>query len=395
MARSRTLVMVLAGGAGSRLGPLTDGRAKPAVPFGGTVRLVDFPLSNCLHSGLSDVWVVQQHHPESLSDHLANGRPWDLDRTYGGLLLLHPRLGEKGGFHQGTADALWRNAELVREFRPDALVVVSADAVYRLDYAELAAGHRDRGADLTVVTTRVEPADAGRYGVVETSGGKVTGYAYKPDEPASDLVANEVFVFRPEAALDALDAAAAELGEDAVEDGALADLGDTLLPRLVDAGGAVEHRLAGYWRDVGTIDAYHSAHQDLLGEEPRLDLDARDWPIRTHDAQRPPARLRPGCEVADSLVGPACVLHGTVERSVLGPGVVVEAGATVRDSVLLTDTVVRSGAAVERAVLDERTLVGAGARVGRAGAGITVVRRGTRLADGSEVDPDGEEDRDG
>ena len=386
--RSRTLVLVLAGGAGSRLDPLTDGRAKPAVPFAGTLRLIDFPLSNCLHSGLSDVWVVQQHHPESLSDHLANGRPWDLDRTYGGLLLLHPRLGEKGGFHQGTADALWRNSELVREFDPDALVVLSADAVYRLDYAELAAEHRDRDADLTIVTTRVEASDAGRYGVVRTAGGKVTGYAYKPDEPASDLVANEVFVLRPAAALDALDAAAAELGEDAVADGALADLGDTLLPRLVDADGAVEHRLDGYWRDVGTIDAYFSAHQDLLGEQPRLDLDAPDWPVRTHDAQRPPARLRPGCEVADALVAPGCVLRGTVERSVLGPGVVVERGATVRDSVLLADTVVRSGAVVERAVLDERTRVGTGARVGRAGDGITVTRRDARVADGSEVDPD-------
>nr|ASV47102.1 glucose-1-phosphate adenylyltransferase [uncultured bacterium] len=383
--------MVLAGGAGSRLGPLTDGRAKPAVPFAGTLRLVDFPLSNCLHSGLPDVWVVQQHHPESLSDHLANGRPWDLDRTYGGLLLLHPRLGDKGGFHQGTADALWRNSGLVREFAPDALVLVSADAVYRLDYAELVAEHLERDADLTVVTTRVEASDAGRYGVVETAGGKVTGYAYKPDEPASDLVANEVFVFRPEAALDTLDAIAAELGEDAVADGGLADLGDALLPRLVDGGGAVEHRFERYWRDVGTIDSYWSAHQDLLGDPPRLDLDARDWPVRTHDAQRPPARLRPGSQVTDSLVAPACVLAGTVERSVLGPGVVVEAGATVRDSVLLADTVVCAGSTVERAVLDERTRVGAGARVGRAGGAIAVTRRDTAVAEGTELDP--EEDR--
>jgi glucose-1-phosphate adenylyltransferase len=279
MAPNRTLVMVLAGGAGSRLDPLTAGRAKPAVPFAGTFRLVDFPLSNCLNSGLSDVWVVQQHHPESLTDHLANGRPWDLDRTYGGLLVLHPRLGAKGGFHQGTADALWRNAELVREFDPDALVVVSADAVYRLDYAQLAAEHRERGAGLTVVTTRVAPADAGRYGVVETADGKVTGYAYKPDEPASDLVANEVFVFRPEVALGALEEAAAELGDDAVAAGELADLGDTLLPRLVDAGGAVEHRLAGYRRDVGTLDAYWAAHQGARVESALCRLDAQ--PSRT------------------------------------------------------------------------------------------------------------------
>jgi glucose-1-phosphate adenylyltransferase len=390
MAPNRTLVMVLAGGAGSRLDPLTAGRAKPAVPFAGTFRLIDFPLSNSLNSGLSDVWVVQQHHPESLTDHLANGRPWDLDRTYGGLLVLHPRLGQKGGFHQGTADALWRNAELVREFRPDALVVLSADAVYRLDYAELAAEHRDHGADLTVVTTRVAAVDAGRYGVVETAGGKVTGYSYKPDEPACDLVANEVFVFRPEAALAVLEEAAAELGEDAVAEGGLSDLGDTLLPRLVEGGGAVEHRLSGYWRDVGTVEAYWAAHQDLLGDEPRLDLDAPDWPLRTHDAQRPPARVRAGGRVEDSLVAPACVLHGTVERSVLGPGVRVEPGATVRDSVLLADTVVRSGAVVERAVLDERTRVGAGARVGWPDGGIVVTARDTEVAAGAELKPDGD-----
>jgi glucose-1-phosphate adenylyltransferase len=386
--RDRVLALVLAGGAGSRLGPLTDGRAKPAVPFAGTVRLVDFPLSNCLHSGLSDVWVVQQHHPESLTDHLSNGRPWDLDRTYGGLLVLHPRLGEKGGFHQGTADALWRTSDLVREFDPAALVVVSADAVYRMDYAELVAEHRDRGADLTVVTTRVDPADAGRYGVVETDGGTVTRYEYKPEEPATDLVANEVFVFRPAAVLDALDEVARELGEDAVAEGGLADLGNTVLPRLVDGGGAVEHRLDGYWRDVGTIDAYWAAHRDLLGQPPRLDLDDPDWPVRTHDAQRPAARIRPGSQVSDSLVSPACVVEGAVEGSVLGPGVRVERGATVRDSVLLTDTVVRAGASVCRAVLDERTRVGAGARVGTPEGGVTVTRRDTEVAEGAEVDPE-------
>ena len=379
MARDRTLVMLLAGGAGSRLDPLTDGRAKPAVPFGGTVRLIDFPLSNCLHSGLSDVWVVQQHHPESLSDHLSNGRPWDLDRTYGGLLVLHPRLGEKGGFHQGTADALWRNSDLIREFAPRNLVLLSADAVYRADYAELVAEHDERGADLTIVTTRVEASDAGRYGVVQVEGDKVVDYAYKPEEPAGDLVANEVFVLRTEVALDALDAAAEELGPDAVDDGGLADLGDTLLPRLVAAGNAVQHRLAGYWRDVGTLDAYWSAHQDLLGPSPRLDLDDRAWPIRTHGAQRPPVRVLAGATVEDSLLGPAGVIRGTVRGSVLAAGVRVEEGATVVDSVLLADCVVRSGARVERAVLDERGDVAAGARVGGPDGDITVTHRDTRV----------------
>lgn len=386
MARDRTLVLLLAGGAGSRLDPLTDGRAKPAVPFAGTVRLVDFPLSNCLHAGLSDVWVIQQHHPESLSDHLANGRPWDLDRTYGGLLVLHPRLGDKAGFHQGTADALWRNSELIREFDPEQLVLLSADAVYRLDYADLVAGHRERGADLTIVTTQVEASDAGRYGVVRVDGDKVVDYAYKPDEPATDLVANEVFVLDTAAALAALDDAVDALGEDAVADGALADLGDTLLPRLVDGGNTVQHRLEGYWRDVGTINAYYSAHRDLLGPSPRLDLDDPAWPIRTHGAQRPPARVLAGATVSDSLLAPAAVIRGTVHGSVLGPGVRVEEGAEVLDSVLLADCVVRAGARVERAVLDERTEVGEGARAGRPDGGLTVTRRGTTVDPGSTLE---------
>nr|ASV47128.1 glucose-1-phosphate adenylyltransferase [uncultured bacterium] len=384
MARDRILALLLAGGAGSRLGPLTDGRAKPAVPFAGTLRLVDFPLSNCLHSGISDVWVVQQHHPESLSDHLANGRPWDLDRTYGGLLVLHPRLGDKGGFHQGTADALWRNSGLIREFAPDALVVLSADAVYRADYAAIVAGHRERDADLTIVTTKVDPADAGRYGVVQVDGEKVTDYAYKPEDPAGDLVANEVFVFRPGAALDLLDAVADELGPDAVADGGLADLGDALLPRLVSGGTTVQHRLEGYWRDVGTLDAYWSAHQDLIGEDPRLDLDRADWPIRTHGSQRPPARVLSGAELSGAYVSPGAVVQGTVRNSVVGPGARVEAGAEVLDSVLLGDVVVRAGAVVRRAVLDERTDVGARARVGQADGELTVTRRDTTIPAGTE-----------
>src|SRR5919199_6104317 len=178
MSRSRTLVIVLAGGAGGRLELLTRERAKPAVPYAGSHRLIDFPLSNAHNAGLNDVWVAQQFNPFSLSDHLSNGRPWDLDRTDGGLLLLQPRLGhdDRTGFQQGTADGLWRNAPLIREFEPDVLVVVSADAVYALDYGALAEEHTESGADVTMVTVEVDPEDAGRYGVVEAGGGKVREY---------------------------------------------------------------------------------------------------------------------------------------------------------------------------------------------------------------------------
>jgi glucose-1-phosphate adenylyltransferase len=367
MPRIRTLVIVLAGGAGGRLELLTRERAKPAVPYAGTHRLIDFPLSNCHNAGLPDVWISQQFNPISLSDHLANGRPWDLDRTVGGLLTLQPRLdhGDRGGFQRGTADALWRNAPLIREHGPEALVVLSADAVYACDYGALVDEHMSGDAAVTIVTTEVDASDADRYGVVQVDGGKVVDYAYKPDDPTGNLVANEVFVFRPEPLLDTLE----ELAADADE---LEDLGHGLLPRLVEAGGAREHRFEGYWRDVGTVDAYWESHQDLLGDEPPIDLDDPGWPILTHAALlRAPARV--SGEVEDSLVAPAARVAGSVSRSVVSRGAVVEEGAVVRESVLLPGAVVRSGARVVRAVLDDFVEVGRDVVVGEDGGEIALV----------------------
>src|ERR671917_2282147 len=215
MALPRVLVLVLAGGAGGRLELLTEQRAKPAVPFGGVYRLIDFPLSNCQHSKIADVWVSVQFHPTSLSDHLANGRPWDLDRTFGGLMMLPPFQGtDRGGWHTGTADSLWRNAELVRQFDPDALVVVSSDAVYKLDYREVVDAHLGSGAEVTMVTTEVAPDDASRYGIVQADGDRVTDYSYKPGEPATTTATNEVFVFSPGPTLDRLDGLQEDLGDD-------------------------------------------------------------------------------------------------------------------------------------------------------------------------------------
>ena len=207
MPEIRTLVLILAGGAGGRLELLTHTRAKPAVSFAGTHRLIDFPLSNAFNAKIDDVWISQQFNPVSLSDHLANGRPWDLDRTSGGLLVLHPRQGNEAGtgFQEGTGEALWSQAGLIREFDPDALVVVSADAVYKLDYGALAEEHCESGKAVTMVTTEVDPDDADRYGVVQVDGERVTEYVYKPDEAKGNLISNEVFVFTPEPVLQVLD----------------------------------------------------------------------------------------------------------------------------------------------------------------------------------------------
>ena len=369
MTSPRVLAMILAGGEGGRLELLTEHRAKPAVPFAGDHRLIDVVLSNCRRAGIDDVWVLEQYNPVSLAQHLANGRPWDLDRTHGGLLLLHPRLGdEREGWHQGTADALWRNADLVRRHAPDALVLLSADAVYRLDYEEVVRGHLDSGLAMTAVTTEVAPGDAGRYGVVQVDGrGLVTGYAYKPDEPAGNLVTNEVFVLDPEPVLAVLERLAKEAEDDDLE-----DLGHGLIPALVEDGQVREHRFDGYWRDLGKVDAYWAAHQDLVAAEPPFPLEQEGWSIHTRPAGHGPARVRSGAAVADALLSPGSDVAGTVERSVLSPGVVVEAGAVVRDCVLLHDVVVRRGAVVERAVVDSGTEVAAGVRVG-GGTGVALV----------------------
>ncbi len=382
--RLRTLVLVLAGGAGGRLELLTRDRAKPAVPFAGTHRLIDFPLSNCVNSDIHDVWVSQQFNPVSLSDHLSNGRPWDLDRTAGGLLLLQPRLGHdnRTGFHQGTADSVWRNAPLIRDFAPQALVVVSADAVYTLDYGALVEEHVATDAAVTMVTTEVEPSDAARYGVVQVSGGgTVDDYVYKPEEPKGHLVSNEVFVFTPTVLLDLVEELAGKAGDDGLQ-----DLGNELLPALVQDGGAREHRFDGYWRDVGTIPAYHNAHMELLADEPPVDLDDPSWPVLTRAAsRRASSRVSRTAAVTASLLAPACRVAGTVERSVIGRGATVEEGAVVRDSVVLPGAVVRRGAVVTRAVLDDKVDVGPDARVGAEDGDIALVGLRATLEKGQEV----------
>jgi glucose-1-phosphate adenylyltransferase len=371
MPRIKTLVVILAGGAGGRLELLTQERAKPAVSFAGTHRLIDFPLSNCANSDLSDVWVAQAFNPISLSDHLANGRPWDLDRTMGGLLILQPRLGhdDRGGFPSGTADVLWRNAPMIREFEPEALVVLSADAVYSLDYGALVEEHMATDAVVTMVTTEVDPEDAGRYGVVRVDGERITEYVYKPDEPATNVISNEVFVFRPTAMLDTLEAIVGEQGEDDLE-----DVGNDLLPRLVDAGNARAHQFDGFWRDVGTVDAFHECHMELLEDPPPIDLDDPRWPILTQaSARRASSQILEGAALDRVQVAPAARIAGDVARSVVGRGALVEAGAVVRDAVLLPGAVVRKGAKVERAIVDDGVEICEGVSVGEPDGEIALV----------------------
>lgn len=371
------LALVLAGGEGNRLGPLTENRAKPAVPFAGSYRLIDFPLSNCHHSRVSDVWVLQQYDPRVLTDHLSNGRPWDLDRTYGGLRVVHPSLGggEEGGFYEGNADAIRRSCASIRAFDPQLVLVLSADAVYRLDYGEVLERHLESEAELTMVTAEVPPEQAERFGIVEVEGQRVRAFEYKPERPSTNIATTEVFVYDAKLLLESV--AELQQGEDELQ-----DFGHDLLPRLVERGNAHAFPLDGYWRDVGTLESYWEAHMDLLGHEPLLDLDDPEWPILTWGAPRPPALVHDGARLTDSLVSPGARVAGEVSRSVLGPGVVVEPGATVRRSVLLHDAVVTAGAVLDQAIVD------ADARVeGTIGGGeeLVVVAADGRSLQASEV----------
>ena len=391
MKRDKVLALILAGGEGGRLGVLTADRAKPALPFAGTLRLVDFSLSNCLHSGLKDVWVVEQYELHSLNDHLANGRPWDLDRTYGGLQVLPPSAGRggtagaddgEGGFAAGNADAIYRHRQLIRELAPDLLVVLSADHVYKLDFRDVLERHRACQADVTVVTTRVPAGDsASRFGVVQVAkGGQVTGFAYKPKHPAGDLITAEIFVYDTVKLLAMLDELAGGGGK-------LKDYGDELLPRFVEAGRVYEFRLESYWRDVGTLESYWTANMEVLDRPEALALDDPAWPILTYGSQRLPARVTKSASIDHSALSAGCQISGEVVHSVLGPGVVVEAGACVRDSVLLAGCTVRAGARVRYAILDEQVIVGAGATIAGAEGGLCVVGKSAKIEPGTHLAP--------
>lgn len=354
----RALAIVLAGGAGSRLGPLTAGRAKPAVPFAGMFRLIDIALSNVAHSGITDVWVVEQYEPHALNDHLANGRPWDLDRTHGGLVILPPfqRRGDgdgDGALASGNADALVQQRQFVEQFAPDVVFTLSADHLYRLDLRDVLATHEANDAHLTIVTT--DPPrddDPTRFAWVSVDGGTVTDFAYKPDEPSGDRICTEVFAFDGPVLLEHL----ARLGDTGDAQGpgggSAGDYGDRLVPDLVAGGRVVEHRLEGYWRDVGTLDAFHRAHMELVAADPPLVLDDPDWPFLTGSISAGPARVAATGRVSESLLSPGVDVAGTVQGSVLGRDVVIEEGATVRRSVVLDRAVVRAGAEVVDAIVD-------------------------------------------
>ncbi|WP_345202282.1 glucose-1-phosphate adenylyltransferase family protein [Fodinibacter luteus] len=366
----KVLAVVQAGGQGARLDVLTRERAKPALAFAGSFQLIDVALSNCANSGISDVWLSVQYQAGSLHRHLAAGRPWDLDRTRGGLRWLMPEEGggsaAQDGFSDGNGDDLYRFADAIREFAPDVVVVMSTDQVLALDLRPVVAAHLERGSHCTVVTTEVSPTQAADKAVITVGRGtRVTAVDYKPDRPRGTTISAEVFVYDPEALFRTLDELRRELSHTDDGNSGIGDFGEHLLPRLVRDGTVHAWPLEGYWADLGTPAAYLSAHRDLLAG--RVDVLTRPgWPLLTRWPELPASRVDTGAVLEDVVLSAGCHVRGTVRRSVLGPGVVVEPGAVVEDAVLLAGVHVGRDAHVVTSILDDEVRVGSGARVGEA-----------------------------
>jgi len=355
----RILAMILAGGAGSRLSVLTQKRTKPAVPFAGKYRIIDFTLSDCVNSGIFTVGVCTQYRPRSLNDHIRSGQPWDLDRATGGVTLLQPYVGPRDSdWYQGTADAIYQNLDFIHHYQPDVVLVLAGDHVYKMDYDVLVTFHLDHGADMTVATVRVAPEDAPRFGILETSEEyRVVGFEEKPAHPRGTLASMGIYAFNTDVLHEVLTA-------DHTQAGSRHDFGGDIIPHMMGAYRVYAFPYRGYWVDVGTIEAYWQAHMELLAGNPRLDLVDRKWVIHTRSEERPPVNIRSEATVFCSLITDGCVIEGAVEHSVLSPGVVVRPGAVVRHSIVMTDAVIGEGAVVDHAILDKRVRVGAKAWIG-------------------------------
>ena len=352
----RVLAVVLAGGEGERLSILSALRAKPAVPFAGKYRIIDFTLSNCVNSEIDDVVVLTQYNPRSLNDHIGAGRPWDLDRSHaGGIRLMQPYIarGRASEWYRGTADAMLQNLNVINEWPGDTIVVLAGDHIYKMDYQPFVQAHRRHRADVTVAVKRVPIGEAHRFGILALGeDDEVVEWQEKPKQPKSDLASLGIYVFSKRALL-------AWLDDDRP------DFGANVIPAMLDGGARVfGYRFDGYWQDVGTVESYWQTQMDLLEEHPGLDLYDKDWVIHTRSEERAPARIGPTASVHRSLISHGCLIAGTVERSVLSPGVRVDPGAVVRDSIVMFDCVIRAGAVVDRAILDKEVQVGPNAIVG-------------------------------
>ncbi len=354
----RVVAMILAGGAGTRLGVLSEMRAKPAVAFAGKFRIIDFTLSNCVNSGIFDIAVLTQYQPRSLNEHIGIGKPWDLDRAHGGIRLLQPYQARSSqGWYEGTADAIYHNIDYIREHRADTVVVLSGDHIYKMDYRPMLEFHAAHRADLTLAVMNVRPDETSRFGIMLTDDtGRVTKFLEKPKDAPSTLANMGVYVFDTQALLERIRTLRSEHQD--------LDFGKHVIPSMIGERAVYTYPFADYWVDVGTVDAYWQTSIELVTGKSGLDLYDPRWTVHTRSQERPPVKVGPQATAHESMVCNGCVVRGQVIRSILSPGVYVSPGAVVRESVIMQDSWIGPGAVVDRCILDRNVVVGAGTHLG-------------------------------
>ena len=349
MLMEKVLALILAGGSSEKLGALTEHRADAGLHFAGKFRLIDFPLSNLVNSQIYNIGVLTQYMPRSLNDHIGVGKPWDLDRANSGVRLLQPYMGGPyGGWQNGNADAVRRNMDFIERQRADDVLILAGDHIYLMDYRPMLQQHREKRSSVTIATRSVSPYEAYRYGMaVVDEDQKLLSFEEKPRRSPRSLASMGIYIFKTEV-----------LNRILSEHPDLNDFGRDVIPFMLGQKEAIQtHQFPGYWADVGTVQAYWEANMALIAEEPALNLQSRQWVVRTRSQERAPVRIGPEAKVSHNLVSNGCVIDGTVSQSVLSPGVKVAAGATVTNSVIMRNVTVERGARIDRCVIDVHSVI--------------------------------------
>ena len=382
--KKECVAMLLAGGQGSRLYALTEKTAKPAVSFGGKYRIIDFPLSNCINSGVDTVGVLTQYQPLVLNDYIGNGLPWDLDRAQGGVKILPPYQGKNGAdWYKGTANAIYQNLQFIDNYNPDYVLILSGDHIYKMDYDKMLKAHKERNADCTIAVINVTLEEASRFGIMSVDDDdRIFKFTEKPKNPDSTKASMGIYIFSKECL-------AKYLIQDAEDPDSSNDFGKNIIPAMLANGEKLyAYSFSGYWKDVGTIDSLWDANMDLLGSRPALSLTDESWRIYSRHTATAPQYVGEDAVIDNCSITEGCEIYGTVRNSVLGTGVKVLAGAVVEDSVIFDDVVIGEGAKVSYSIIDSGVTVGAGASVGKmrgVAKGITVIGTNIDVPAGKEL----------
>ena len=387
--KQEVVAMLLAGGQGSRLYALTRDIAKPAVPFGGKYRIIDFPLSNCVNSGIDTVGVLTQYQPLQLNEYLGNGQPWDLDRIHGGVYVLPPyQKIANSDWYTGTANAIYQNINFINRYAPEYVVILSGDHIYKMDYSKMLEFHKEKQADCTIAVMEVPWEEASRFGIMACDEDKkIYEFAEKPKEPKSNLASMGIYIFTWSKLKKYLE-------EDEANPESENDFGKNVIPAMLQNGERMyAYAFQGYWKDVGTIDSLWEANMDLLDPNVPLDLYDDAWKIYARNPVMPPQYVAEGAVTQNSMISEGCIVEGDVDFSILFAGVTVEKGAVVHDSIIMPGSVIKAGAVVEYSIVAENVVVGENAQVGdrpeniedKANWGVTVIAKGIHIGKNAKV----------